>query len=323
MTCDHGDSVAVVIAAYDAAAFIGRAIRSALAERETTEVIVVDDASSDGTLQAAFESDDGTGRLIVLRQPVNLGPGAARNRGMSVAASAWIAILDADDYLLPGRLAALLRHAGHADLVADDPLMELNGDPGGRRERVLGVDSPLRLTFSAFVHGNVSRGGRAHREWGYLQPLIRRTFIREHGLAHQEHLRLGEDYELYARALAHGARFTVIPAAGYVCVRRDGSLSVRHAIADLVNLRDCDAVLAAFPGLTADDRQALRHHEISIECRIRWRMFLNAAAGGRLIAAAACFVGPWPVPWHMQRLCLWRTLRACGFTQAGASRRRG
>ena len=41
------------------------------------------------------------------------------------------------------------------------------------------------------------------------------------------------------------------------------------------------------------------------------------------IAAAACFVGPWPVPWHMQRLCLWRTLRACGFTQAGASRRRG
>lgn len=317
MTGDRQDTVAVVIAAHQASAYIGRAVRSALAEPEVAEVFVVDDASTDDTVAAAHAADDGSGRFVVLRQPANLGPGAARNRGMAAARSTWIAILDADDYFLPGRLATLLAHSRDADLVADDPFAEPEGAAGGGRERVFGIDRPLRLTFASFVRGNISRAGRQRREWGYLQPLMRRAFLRDHALAHREQMRLGEDYELYARALALGARFTVIPAAGYVCVRREGSLSARHSIADLEHLRDCDADLAALPGLSAEDRGALARHSVDIECRVRWRRFLEAIAGGRLRRALACFIGPWPVPFHLLRLSFWRLRLACGRIAGG------
>ena len=312
MTGDRGDTVAVVIAAHEAGKFIGRAVRSALAEPEVAEVFVVDDASTDDTVAATHAADDGSGRLVVLQQPANLGPGAARNRGLEVARSTWIAILDSDDYFLPGRLATLLVHARDADLVADDPFAEPEGAAGGGRERVLGIDMPLELTFASFVRGNISRAGRERRELGYLQPLMRRAFLRDHALAHREHMRLGEDYELYARALARGARFTVIPAVGYVCVRREGSLSARHSIADLEHLRDCDADLAAIPGLSPEDRGALSRHVVDIECRVRWRRFLQAVAGGRLLRAMACFIGPWPVPFYLLRLSFWTLRLVCG-----------
>src|SRR5262245_43042967 len=73
--------VAIVIAAWRASATVGRAVASALAQRETAEVVVVDDASNDGgaTLAAARAADDGSGRLKVIELAANGGPSRARN----------------------------------------------------------------------------------------------------------------------------------------------------------------------------------------------------------------------------------------------------
>jgi succinoglycan biosynthesis protein ExoU len=299
-------TVSIVIACHDAARFIGRAVRSALAQPEAAEVIVVDDASTDGSEEAARAADDGSGRLVVLRQPANRGPAAARSRGMAAARSAWLAILDADDFLLPGRLAGMLEHAAGADIVADDPWRVREGAIDGPREAVLGIATPRRVTFADFVDGNVSRPARPGREWGFVQPLVRRRFLEDHGLRHQEELWLGEDYELYARALGLGATFVLIPPQGYVIVWRAESLSARHSIDDLRRLCDCDTSLAALPGLDATDLAALRRHAASIECRLRWRMFIDAIEHGRLVRAAACFCGPWPLPAHLLRMLGWR-----------------
>lgn len=306
MASGDGDAVAVVIACHDAARSVGRAVRSALAQPEAAEVIVVDDASTDGSAEAARAADDGSGRLVVLRQDANGGPAAARNRGMAAARSPWLAILDADDYLLPGRLAGMLRHAPDADIVADDPWRVVEGAIDGPREAVLGVATPRRVTFAEFVTANVARPGRPRREWGYAKPLLRRRFLEAHGLRHREEMRLGEDYELYARALGLGARFVMIPAQGYVSVWREHSLSGRHTLDDLRRLRDCDAALAALPGLGAADLAALRRHAASIECRLRWRLFVDAVAQGRLVRAAACFLGRWPLPVLLLRMLAWR-----------------
>lgn len=304
MTAD--DTVAVVIACHDAARFIGRAVRSALAQPEAAEVIVVDDASTDGSEEAARAADDGSGRLVVLRQSVNRGPAAARNRGMAAARSAWLAILDADDFFLPGRLAGILAHAEGADIIADDPWRVREEAIDGPRKAVLGIAIPRRITFAEFVAGNVSTPARPWREWGYVQPLLRRRFIESYALHHREDMWLGEDYELYARALGLGARFVLIPPQGYVCVCRSESLSGRHSLDDLRKLRDCDTSLAALPGLGAADRETLRRHATSIECRLRWRMFIDAIEHGRLVQAAACFCGPWPLPAHLLQMLGWR-----------------
>jgi succinoglycan biosynthesis protein ExoU len=64
--------------------------------------------------------------------------------------------------------------------------------------------------------------------------------------------------------------------AGYVSVERPGSLSKAHSPEDLRRLRDCDAGLAALPGLSNRDRRALRRHWTSVDCRLQWRLLIDA-----------------------------------------------
>ena len=91
-----------VIPAHDAEPFIGRALRSALAQDGVSlEVIVVDDGSTDRTAELAAAWD---GPVRVIGQ-ANAGVAAARNRGIREARGELIAFLDADDEWLPGHLA--------------------------------------------------------------------------------------------------------------------------------------------------------------------------------------------------------------------------
>src|SRR5579864_635699 len=84
-----------VIAAHDCEATIGSAIESALAQTiAPDEVIVVDDGSADATADVVRGI---ASPLIVLASQENSGPGAARNRGIEIARSIWVAFLDADD----------------------------------------------------------------------------------------------------------------------------------------------------------------------------------------------------------------------------------
>ncbi len=100
--------LSVVIPTWNRAGLVSEAIESALLQREgAVEVIVVDDASTDGTADALagrFGS-----RIRLLRMPERRGPGAARNAGVRVATGELLAFLDSDDLGLPGKLDAELR----------------------------------------------------------------------------------------------------------------------------------------------------------------------------------------------------------------------
>lgn len=91
--------VSVIIPAYNAAGFIGDAIRSVLDQTFTDlEVIVVNDGSQDGTSAVAHALADT--RVRVLDQ-ANGGVSAARNAGLAMARGAFIGFLDADDAMEP------------------------------------------------------------------------------------------------------------------------------------------------------------------------------------------------------------------------------
>ena len=310
MTAPSAACVTLIVAAYNAGATIGRAVRSALAEAATLDVIVVDDASTDDTLAQAQAADDGTGRLRLLKQPQNQGPSAARNRALQVSTGQWIGILDADDFLLPGRLAGMLACANQAgrpvDFIADDlwqvDITQVTGDEiDGPRRSFLGdtLAAPRLVGFAEFVGSNVTRRGHQRAELGFIKPLMRRDFLTSHNLAYRPAMRLGEDYELYARALAAGARLLLIPAQGYVSVIRPDSLSGLHTIDDLQQLRDCDQGLAGLPGLTQADRQALRRHYLSVDCRLQWRRLIEAVKRRDPAAGLRTLLRPYPVPVYL------------------------
>jgi glycosyltransferase involved in cell wall biosynthesis len=101
--------VSVIIPAHNAEASLARAVRSVLAQdTPASSIVVVDDASTDGTAALAEGFED-SGIILVRRGSAGPGGYAARNAGVERTASPWIAFLDADDEWLPGHLSALKR----------------------------------------------------------------------------------------------------------------------------------------------------------------------------------------------------------------------
>lgn len=96
--------VSVIIPVCDAARTIERALDSVFAQTFTNfEIIVVDDGSSDRTVELVSQFNDDRLRLICHSQ--NRGAAAARNAGIEAAKGRWIAFLDADDAWFPEKLA--------------------------------------------------------------------------------------------------------------------------------------------------------------------------------------------------------------------------
>ncbi len=281
--------MAVVIAAWRAAPTIGKAVASALSQPETAEVVVVDDASGDNgaTLDAARAADDGSGRLKVIAQETNSGPARARNAAIAASSAPWVCVLDSDDYLEPGRLRTVLAATEGYDFVADDLMQVPAGAPSGRTMWFEGAANPLDISFAAFVRANIPQPGRERRELGFLKPLMRRATLDRHALRYDERMRLGEDYDLYARALASGARFRLIPWAGYVSVMREDSLSARHSRADLAAFEAADIALLNQPGLPGADAKAVRDHLFSTRKRLVWIDTIEALKARNPFRAAA------------------------------------
>lgn len=101
-TTDTVATVSVVIPAWNAAAFVRRAIDSALAQTwQAREIIVVNDGSTDATAEVL-----GTyGAAVRVVSQANGGLSNARNRGIREATGEFVALLDADDWWLPEKLA--------------------------------------------------------------------------------------------------------------------------------------------------------------------------------------------------------------------------
>lgn len=113
-------SFSVIIAVYNGAGTLCRAIESVLSQTwPAHEIIVVDDGSSDATAQQVARYGD---RVRYVHQ-ANAGVSAARNAGARLATGEWLAFLDADDWYYPERLR------WHADWIACDSSLDfLTGD---------------------------------------------------------------------------------------------------------------------------------------------------------------------------------------------------
>lgn len=101
-------AVSVVIPTHDRRSLLSWTLGSVLAQHDTEfEVVVVDDASTDGT--ADWVRDLGDPRVRIVRRPQAGGAAAARNAGLAEAAAPWVAFCDDDDLWAPAKLAQQMR----------------------------------------------------------------------------------------------------------------------------------------------------------------------------------------------------------------------
>lgn len=211
-------TVSILIAAFNAGAFIARAIDSALNQSGVScEVIVVDDASTDDTVTVVQGIARTEPRLRIVESARNGGPGAARNLGIDAARGEWIAILDADDTMEPDRCARLLAvaHEWDAQLVADnwceyDRASDVLGPPVLRRQ----VPEVQLISRHAYVEG--ARPYGPEPDFGLMKPIINRAYLRAHALRYPDSVRHGEDFEFVFSVLQCGARYVLArDIAGY------------------------------------------------------------------------------------------------------------
>ncbi len=226
--------VSVIIPAYNTEARVGQAIQSVLDQTEQRfEIIVVDDGSTDRTVEVVKGFADERVRLHVTEQ--NRGANNARNCAIEMASGEWVALLDSDDWYAPQRLEKLLQAAnrlGDVDMIADNvyeipaggvpdlPSGTYRDERGGVREvktlftEGMKANLPAQLSAAAFIRGN--KTGPDNLRLGLVKPLFKRAFLQENNLRYDEDVRRSQDTVFYLKCLVHGARFILIPQPYYV-----------------------------------------------------------------------------------------------------------
>lgn len=318
-TSGDGPDVSILIAAWQAEAFLVRSIENALGqEGVTVEVIVVDDASTDDTFGVARAMADGDGRVTALRLPENAGPSGARNAALAQARGTWIAVLDADDRMVPRRLQRMIALAekvgdegGAVDIVLGN-LAEVDetGQPLSDEPFIADPDAPVRLTTERFVAGNLRVVGG--HNLGYLKPLVRRAFLEREGISYDTDLRNGEDFHLVLCCLLSGANVWFSPDPDYLYTRRKGSVSTVSAIDHLNALIRSETDMLVHPALTPELRELLgkrRRGLIDLRTTETVLQALRARRIGR--ARAALAARPRAATLVLRQLSegLWRRLR--------------
>lgn len=191
-------TVSVIIPAYNVAPYIAEALDSVLAQDfKDFEIIVVNDGSPD-TVELERVLEPYQEHLVYLKQP-NRGAAAARNSGLYVARSEFVAFLDADDFWERDFLKAqmdFIKSEGECDLVYADALL-FGETPQAGKTYMQTAPSKGEVTFESLITGrcNVITSG----------VVARRQLILDVGLF-DEQLWRAHDFDLWLRLVRHGAR---------------------------------------------------------------------------------------------------------------------
>ena len=187
--------VSIVMPAYNAGDYLTASVNSILAQDfNNFELIVIDDGSSDGSIEAICEIDDN--RLILIRNECNKGLIYSLNYGCSLAKGEWIARMDADDIALPNRLQEQLAFAEQHAL-----------DFLGANATVFGPETN-RLLISP--SGKVDIEFSALFKCPFIHPVVlgrRELFL----MGYDEKYKHAEDYELWTRLILEDVKFGNMP----------------------------------------------------------------------------------------------------------------
>ena len=186
-------ALSVIMAVHNGQPFVRDAVQSILDQSYTNfEFIIVDDASSDGTLEILIDFAERDARVKVLQNPQNLGQTRSLNRGFADSRGDSIARQDADDLSLPQRLEkqiAFLQENPEIGLVGTG--YDVIDENGVKKFSIVhpAHDSEIRwrmLFYNAFCHTSV---------------VFRRNLVADLKGPFNEEIPFSQDYELWGRLL--------------------------------------------------------------------------------------------------------------------------
>lgn len=179
-------TVSVVMTAYNGEAYIGEAIEGVLSQSfPDFELLVVDDGSSDGTVEIVRSFEDA--RLRLVQNERNLGISNSRNRGNELARGRYLAAHDQDDISYSNRLK------DEVEVLEADPEVVL---VCGRVDSIPSKEEPWPshvpptadvLAWSLFTGSKIT----------HSTICMRRSTLRDHGIKYEQRYHYAEDFELF------------------------------------------------------------------------------------------------------------------------------
>jgi glycosyltransferase involved in cell wall biosynthesis len=224
ITKSRKPDVSVIVTAFNERAYVADCLESIRRQSwENFECIVVDDESTDDTLEIAFDgfSQDSRFRFVTIRR--NSGLSAARNVGMESARADWVTFVDGDDYLyeeaLERRLRTLAPHqANHwvagvycswAPVPQDEPLRRA-GEDRPARKRISWLDALHDAPFIASA------------------PIVRAKIIP--ALGGFRNVDAAEDADMWTKVLRHGYVFLPTKYTGIAYRQKANSMFRRETV---------------------------------------------------------------------------------------------
>lgn len=207
--------VSIILPCYNGGSFLAEAIVSCLQQTyRPIEIVIVDDGSTDNSLEIIKSY----GNAITWETGPNRGPSAARNRGFELSNGKYIQYLDADDYLMPYKLArqvSFLEEETKVDVVYGDWRMLHSIFEGQWQYGNV-------ITFGAAV--DIKAGLLTHAWLHTGSPLFRRDIVCRSG-GWDENIRNAEEKDFQFAVAMAGGVFQYQQLCGYV-YRRYGPVTL-------------------------------------------------------------------------------------------------
>lgn len=192
--------VSVIMAVWNREKHLRSAIESMLNQSfPDFELIIVDDASKDSSLEISRSYSDR--RIRILQNSENLGPTFSRNRAVRTVKSEFIAILDSDDVAKKDRLKVQFNYLeAHPEIACVGSNFD-RIDESGYCFSISTIPSSERWLRWQMLYHNVL---------AHSSVMFRKSIVGEQ--AYNENFRYAaEDYELWSRLLRTGKRIHLLP----------------------------------------------------------------------------------------------------------------
>jgi len=200
--------VSIITASFNSARHLADCVKSVRSQTlDDWEHIIVDDGSTDTSVQLIEQLASTDSRIRVIRHETNCGPGEARNTAVAAAKGRYVAFLDADDEWLPDKLrrqVQLMRDGGWAFSYTDYAIIDDNGT--ALKES---VNVPDRLDYTGLLKNTAI---------ACLTVMVDTECIKD---LKMPDMPSGQDYALWFRILRKGqvayginevlARYRIVP----------------------------------------------------------------------------------------------------------------
>ena len=231
MSSSSSRDVSVIVPAYQAEDTIGACLDSVLSQtRPVSEIIVVDDGSTDGT-RAVMEEYAQRHPLLVLLSQENSGPGVARNRALKQAHGDYVLFLDSDDWIEPTLVEKAVDRAEQtaADIVVWDTWFENVRTGKACLSTVVRLDRCEPDGFS--WRDDPDHVFQSFQNWPW-NKLFRREFLVRNEIAFAPLMRT-EDLLFTGKALMRANKVVAVPEAlsHYRMSQESSAMSVRDPYA--------------------------------------------------------------------------------------------